>query len=41
MADYIAEAYGGHGAVRECVTYLLKSRGEWEAAIAAAYGFGI
>lgn len=41
IADYVAEAYGGHGAVRECITYLLKSRGEWENAIAQAYGFGV
>lgn len=41
IADYVASAYGGHGAVRECITYLLKNRGEWETAIAAAYGFGV
>ena len=40
MADYVAGANGGYGAVRECITFLLKCRGEWEQAIAAAYGFG-
>ena len=40
ISDYIAESIGGHGAVRECITYLLKSRGEWDIAIATAYGFG-
>ena len=41
ISDYVASAYGGQGAVRECIAYLLKSRGEWEHAIAAAYGFGV
>lgn len=41
ISNYVAEAYGGCGAVRECITYLLKKRGEWEKAIAKAYGFGI
>ena len=41
IADYVAEAYGGHGAVRECITYLLKNRGEWENAIEQAYDFGV
>lgn len=41
ISNYVANACGGYGAVRECITYLLKSRGEWEKAIAAAYGFGI
>ena len=40
VADYVAGANGGYGAVRECITFLLKCRGEWEQAIAAAYGFG-
>jgi 3-deoxy-D-manno-octulosonate 8-phosphate phosphatase (KDO 8-P phosphatase) len=41
ISDYVASANGGYGAVRECITYLLKSRGEWETAIAAAYRFGV
>lgn len=41
ISNYVAEAYGGYGAVRECITYLLKKRGEWELAIAKAYGLGI
>lgn len=40
ISDYVASANGGYGAVRECITYLLKSRGEWETAIAAAYRLG-
>lgn len=41
VSNYIADAFGGYGAVRECITYLLKNRGEWETAIAKVYGFGI
>ena len=41
ISNYVAKASGGYGAVRECITYLLKKRGEWEDAIAKAYGFGI
>ena len=41
ISNYVAKASGGYGAVRECITYLLKKRGEWEYAIAKAYGFGI
>lgn len=40
-ADFIAKAYGGYGAVRECITHLLKKRGEWDSAIAKAYAFGV
>ena len=29
-ADYVAAHNGGHGAVRECLEYLMKSRGDWE-----------
>lgn len=41
ISNYVAKTSGGYGAVRECITYLLKKRGEWEYAIAKAYGFGI
>lgn len=41
IADYVAKVNGGYVAVRECITYLLKKRGEWEQAIAVAYGIGI
>ena len=40
IADYVSTVKGGDGAVRDCITHLLKCRGEWEAAIAKAYGFG-
>ena len=41
IADYVAAVPGGQGAVRECITYILKKRGQWDSAIAKAYGFGI
>lgn len=41
ISNYVAEAYGGCGAVRECITYLLKNRREWDQAIAKTYGFGV
>lgn len=40
-ADYVSGIKGGHGAVRDIVSYLLKERGEWDKAIAAVYGIGI
>jgi 3-deoxy-D-manno-octulosonate 8-phosphate phosphatase (KDO 8-P phosphatase) len=33
MADYVTEAHGGHGAVREIVVMLLKSRRQWPGVI--------
>ena len=41
VADYIAEAKGGYGAVRDIISHLLKKRGEWEKAIEKVYGSGI
>ena len=32
-AVWVTEAKGGHGAVRECVEYLLKARDRWEDAV--------
>lgn len=29
ICDYVAKSSGGHGAVRECLEYLLKRRGNW------------
>ncbi len=40
IAAYVTEARGGHGAVREVIDLLLKSRGEWAAAIARIGGPG-
>lgn len=33
VATYVTAARGGHGAVREVIDLLLRSRGEWDAAI--------
>ena len=41
IADYISSVCGGYGAVRDIVSYLLRERGEWEAAISGVYGIGI
>ncbi|MHB8834706.1 MAG: KdsC family phosphatase [Candidatus Methylomirabilia bacterium] len=34
LADWIATARGGHGAVRELVEFILAAQGRWEAALA-------
>lgn len=39
QADWVTEAKGGHGAVREVCTAILKARGEWETAL-EYYGLG-
>lgn len=36
-ADYVAVHAGGHGAVRECLEHLLKTRGQWETSCKALY----
>lgn len=41
ICDYVSSVKGGHGAVRDIISYLLKQRGEWEKAIAEVYGAGI
>lgn len=41
ICDYVSNAKGGRGAVRDIVSYLLKERGEWEKAISKIYGVGI
>lgn len=41
ICDYVSDVKGGHGAVRDIVSHLLKERGEWESAISKVYGFGI
>ena len=41
ICDYVSAVKGGHGAVRDIVSHLLKERGEWEGAISKVYGFGI
>lgn len=40
QADYIAEIKGGHGAVRDVISAMLKKRGEWEQVIDGLYGTG-
>ena len=41
ICDYVSAVKGGHGAVRDIISHLLKERGEWESAISKVYGFGI
>ena len=38
QCDYVLNARGGEGVVREFVELLLKSRGQWETAIERAFG---
>lgn len=40
-ADYVSSVKGGYGAVRDIISYLLKERGEWNAAISKVYGIGV
>ena len=40
-ADYISDAKGGYGAVRDIIAYILKQRGDWEEAVSRVYGIGI
>ena len=40
-ADYISDAKGGYGAVRDIISYLLKQRGQWDEAVSRVYGIGI
>ncbi len=37
-ADYIASAYGGNGAVRECVELILKAQDKWHAIVVGFLG---
>lgn len=37
IADYVSGIKGGHGAVRDCIEYVLRERGEWEQAIMQVY----
>ena len=39
IADYVSSRRGGDGAFRDTVSYLLKQRGQWDAAIAGCYHF--
>lgn len=41
ICDYVSCVEGGHGAVRDIISWLLKQRGEWERAIDTVYGAGI
>lgn len=41
ICDYVSPVEGGHGAVRDIISYLLKQRGEWEKAVSDVYGAGI
>ncbi|MFQ8688919.1 MAG: HAD hydrolase family protein, partial [Blautia sp.] len=38
QCDYVLDAPGGGGVVREFVELLLKGRGQWETAIERAFG---
>ena len=39
-ADYVSSVNGGHGAVRDIIETLLRSRGEWDKAVSSVYGIG-
>lgn len=41
IADYVSVKNGGNGAVRDIVSHMLKSRGQWEQAIKSSYKIGI
>ena len=41
ICDYVSTMKGGHGAVRDIISYLLKQRGEWQFAISNVYEMGI
>lgn len=41
IADYISDVKGGHGAVRDIISFLLKQRDEWETSIKEVYGAGV
>lgn len=41
VADCISEVEGGHGAVRDIITTLLKERGDWHLFFEEMYGAGI
>ena len=41
ISHYISPLYGGHGAVRDVIEYLLKNMGEWDHVISSIYGSGI
>ena len=38
LADYVSPVRGGHGAVRDCIEYLLTESGQWESAVKKAFG---
>ena len=38
IADYISSEEGGHGAVRDIISYILKKRNEWDDVIERIYG---
>lgn len=40
-ADYISAVKGGYGAVRDIISMLLKTRGQWETAVADVFGIGV
>lgn len=41
ISDYVSGVKGGQGAVRDIISFLLKERGEWDSAVAGAFGIGI
>ena len=38
IADYISSEEGGHGAVRDIISYILRKRNEWDDVIERIYG---
>lgn len=41
LADYVSGMQGGHGAVRDIISYIFKKRGEWDYLVDQIYGVGI
>ncbi|MDO4317089.1 MAG: HAD-IIIA family hydrolase [Lachnospiraceae bacterium] len=41
IADYISQAKGGQGAVRDVIEHMLRETGEWTKAVSEVYGIGV
>lgn len=41
ICDYVSPVFGGQGAVRDIIKYILEKQGVWDFAIEKSYGIGI
>lgn len=41
ICDYVSDVQGGHGAVRDIISWLLRQRGQWDSFVEQRYGAGI